>query len=253
MQQNPKSFSSVSSRAPMYGYSPKQSAAEGYTLADRQPSAPLLYVIDSLAQLPVSSHVLNLGCGDGVLEKLAGDKRPYGFVSFDIEASAIHKLNTTLRAYPQDDVAFVADMTKLDRLELPKNTPYTAAVSWRVLHGIHPQHYDTIMRQLYQWLEPGAHIYISVAADKDWKAKALGEQFSPSGVNDCSTVMFDAFGIHRTHPFPIHFFSQEELLELGQSNNFRPVSISEFHETSGFSHLKGYVSTYYFAEFVKDQ
>jgi len=231
----------------MYGYG---DSTNSYALANREPSEPLLDVIHYLNTLPQASRVLNLGCGDGMLERMAGSMRPYRFVSLDIEATAIKHLRNTLETYQQQDVAFIGDITKPETLE-NRGEPYAVAVSWRVLHGIHPKHYDKIISQIYHWLKPGGRLFLSVAADSDWKVTALGKNYNPSGVNDCSGVMFEAFGVERTHPFPIHFFSKDELSDLGKRHHFTPITVGEFHETSGFSHLRKYVSTYYFAEFIK--
>lgn len=238
----------------MYGYKTKDNEHSllEYSLRDRQPSDALLEVTAALDKLPQNARVVNLGCGDGSLELLAGNNRTYSFTSIDLEPTAIKTLTTFFQNHGhKDDVALVGDITELNEVQKFKSSsPFDASVSWRVLHGIDPIHYHAIMSVLHTHLKPGASFYISVASDQDWKVSALGQRYNPQGVNDCASVMFHDFGIERRNPFPVHFFSANELEELGKATGFKVDGISYFQESSGYTHLQDRLNTYVFARFI---
>lgn len=237
----------------MYGYrAPKHADNTSYHLVDRSISPILRVVISKIGALPTSTRVLDLGCGDGFLERHA-NHRKYAFTSIDIEPAAIEALQTTFKAdkINQQDQALIGDIVELGRINSITDKQYDAIISWRVLHGIEPSAYGDIFRNIYSLLKHGSSFYISVACDRDWKAKALGDQLNREGINDCTTVMFNNYGIERTTPFPVHFFTKDELMELGKIHGFRPKEMCHFQETSGYDHLKNKNNTYLFAEFVK--
>lgn len=235
----------------MYGYSTNDSPKQIiYNLVDRVPSVALRNVIDSLQHLPEDARVLNLGCGDGILESNTQD-RSYSFTSIDLEPAAIATLthNSDVQAVNSNDKAIIGNITQLDTIDELEGI-FDAAVSWRVLHGINPTHYISFFQQVRSLLKPGASFYISAACDQDWKATALADNFNPTGVNDCSGVMFRDFGFDRTHLFPVHFFNQQEIVQLGTNNGFELKVVDTFEEPSGYSHLKDKRNTYLFAHFV---
>ncbi len=237
----------------MYGYqndTAEQSPTD-YSLLDRSPSDILRSVVSELKHLPQNTTVLDLGCGDGNLELLAGSDRSYDFISIDLEPKAIETVQSVFKRQGRDgnDRAAVGDITHLDASYRAPST-FDAATSWRVLHGVHPENYTSILEDLHSSLKPGASFYIAVASDKDWKAAALGDAYDPAGVNDCSGVMFEAFGIERTVPFPVHFFSLEELRNLGETAGFELKSIEYFQEPSGYGHLQDQPNTYLYAHFI---
>ncbi|MDN5275011.1 MAG: hypothetical protein JWP06_912 [Candidatus Saccharibacteria bacterium] len=238
----------------MYGYKDDSSGSTkstDYSLLDRSPSETLLYVMDELDTLPTESRVLDLGCGDGTLEHHAGSNRNYSFTSIDLEPAAIDKLQETfLEQENGKDIALVGDITKLDQMTDIKDEKYDVVVSWRVLHGIAPEYYRDIFKNIHDLLKPNAKVFITVASSADWKAVALGDTYSPQGINDCSGIMFRNYGIERHTPFPVHFFSKEELQTIGEENGFTLKAVSTFEEPSGYAHLQDRLNTYIFAEFT---
>lgn len=237
----------------MYGYKANNhDTVLDYSLRNRPPSNVLSEVIEVLKNLPLDSNVMNLGCGDGSLELLAGANRKYNFTSIDLEPTAITSLQNVFKEqHHSGDIAMVGDITHLGNIkEVILHSPFTAGVSWRVLHGISPDYYSEIMKTLHSLLESGANLFLSVACDQDWKAEALGDSYDPDGVNDCAGVMFHDFDIQRDNPFPVHFFSKEELKDLGEANGFTLKAIRYFTETSGYSHLKDRENTYLYAHFI---
>ena len=235
----------------MYGYRSKDTDNRGvvYSLANRTPSNALRGVITQLDKLPQEASVLDLGCGDGVLETHI-DKRRYTFTSLDIEPAAIHTVQKIFTKSSSNDQTILGDITKLKIIPELRNKKFNVIVSWRVFHGISPEHYKDIFEQVHHLLKPGSSFFISVASNEDWKATALGNAYDPDGINDCSGVMFRDFGIDRTNPFPVHFFSPEELVQLGEDNGFVLKTISTFQEPSGYTHLKGKMNTYLYAHFI---
>jgi cyclopropane fatty-acyl-phospholipid synthase-like methyltransferase len=231
----------------MYGYESLNSPA--YSLAQREPSNALQDVAKKLSQLPRHARVLNLGCGDGVFEHLA-IHRDYNLTSIDIEPAAIKKLQELFKQSDNEDEALVGDITHLDTIPKFPDTQFNAVVSWRVLHGISPEYYNSIFQQIKNSTKPQSSFFISVASDEDWKAKALGQHYVVNGVNDCTGVMFKDYSINRTTPFPVHFFNESELLALGQKNGFTAASVKSFMEPSGYQHLRDKMNTYLLVEFI---
>lgn len=238
----------------MYGYKAlyRNNPSLQYRLFDRLPSQPLESLVTSLKKLPTSSRVLDLGCGDGILEYLAGADRNYRFTSLDLEPQAIERLeNIFLSHSKRGDEALVGDMTNIAQISAITSRRYKVCISWRVLHGISPNKYATIFSDVYNLLESGGSFIVSVASTKDWKRYALGNKYDPNGVNDCREVMFHDFGIPRTTPFPVHFFTLEELETLGEENGFEVTAHGYFKESSGYEHLNNKQNTYLFVRFSK--
>lgn len=235
---------------PMYGYGSVESR---YNLINRPLSPALKSVIQNLTQEPSIHDVLNLGCGDGILESNS-QNRTFNYTSIDLEPAAIHNLQNIFQYQKEDrkDEAIVGDITNLDLIpEL--DMEFDAAVSWRVLHGVQPICYDTFFQGIYNRLTPGSSFFISVASDQDWKAKALEYSYNAEGMNDCADVMFRNYDIERKSPFNIHFFTPHELEELGETNGFDVKEMELFQELSGYEHLKDKKNTYLFAHFTKQE
>jgi SAM-dependent methyltransferase len=238
----------------MYGYRDTKNVTVetlDYSLLGRAPSQSLLYVVNQLERLPENSHVLDLGCGEGILEYHTDPARLYDFTAVDIEPAAIDTLETIFAKQGHtQDMAVIGDILDLGEMPEIKNKRYDAVISWRVLHGISPDYHPDIFKHIHGLLKPGSSLFITVASNKDWKARALGNSYTPQGVNDCSGIMFRDYGIERFTPFPVHFFSQQELISLGQKTGFSPVATHLFQEPSGYTHLQGKENTYLFVEFT---
>lgn len=238
----------------MYGYKANTGEETEYSLANRDLSQPLTDIISSLNSLPQESAVLDLGCGDGVIERHTRTTRRYSFTSIDLEPTAIQSLQNLFAqdARNPNDTALVGSITDLTSLPEIQDKTFAAAIAWRVLHGIAPTHYAHIFQSVHALLKPDASFFVSVAANTDWKAAALGDAYDPAGVNDCSSVMFDAYGIARSVPFPVHFFSLDELTALGEENGFTVGAVHEFQEQSGYEHIQreGKMNSYLFVEFI---
>jgi SAM-dependent methyltransferase len=237
----------------MYGYKEAKISTElAYNLVNRPASETLLDVITAIQQLPNIGRVLDLGCGDGVLEKNTDSARRYAFTSIDIEPAAICTLKIMFDSLGhKHDTALVGDITKLNDIPTLQDTSFHAVVSWRVLHGISPEHYGAIFQNIHQMLKLGSPFFISVACSDDWKARALKDSYTAEGVNDCADVMFRNYNLERSNPFPVHFFSAEELTTLGKQHNFELETLSYFTEPSGYKHLKDRKNSYIFAKFTK--
>jgi SAM-dependent methyltransferase len=233
---------------PMYGYGATESR---YNLVDRSLSPTLLNVIRNLSNEPSVHDVLNLGCGDGILELNSSD-RTFNYTSVDIEPAAVQKLQGIFQEQKnnQHNHAIIGDVTNL-KLIPELNREFDAVVSWRVLHGIQPDLYSNFFRDVYNRLAFDSSFFISVACDQDWKAKALHNDYDSEGMNDCADVMFRDFGIERDNPFKVHFFSASELEELGINNGFAVKEMEFFQEPSGYEHLHDKRNTYIFAHFTK--
>lgn len=237
----------------VYGYGAISSATKKapYSLVDRQLSNKLTAVINKLDTLPTGSRVLNLGCGDGVLERHTKSTRRYNFTSIDLEPAAIHTIQTIFRdTKKMSDQAIVGDITDIESIKAIRQQHYNAVVSWRVLHGIHPVNYTTIFKSVRNRIAKNSSFFVAVACDQDWKAKALDEKLSLSGVNDCAPVMFDKYGIERQNAFPVHFFTAQEIIALGNATGFEAVTVDLFEEPSGYQHLKDKKNSYLFVEFI---
>jgi cyclopropane fatty-acyl-phospholipid synthase-like methyltransferase len=225
-----------------YGY---QTSHESYTLSQRHVSSNLATVIRELIELEEDDRVLDLGCGDGILERNMAQNRSFSFDSIDIDSYAVSKLQPFMKP---GDTAYTADITKLSHLYSPFK--YSAVVSWRVLHGIHPEYYHDIFKQVYTLLQPHAVFYVAVACSEDWKMHAL-DQVDIKGMNDCKEIMFTRYGIPRSEPFNVHFFNQSELVDLGHRNGFICEYTNVFTEPSGYNHLKNKENSYLFAKFIR--
>lgn len=233
---------------PMYGYGSTESR---YNLINRSLSPALKNVVQSLIQKPSVHNVLNLGCGDGILESNS-QGRTFNYTSVDLEPAAIQNLQNIFQHQKEapNDQAIVGDITNLDLIpELDRK--FDAAVSWRVLHGVQPIFYNALFQSIYDRLTPGSSFLVSVASDQDWKAEALESSYNPEGMNDCADVMFRNYAIERTNPFNVHFFTPRELKELGETNGFDIKEMELFQESSGYKHLENKQNTYLFAHFTK--
>ena len=238
----------------MYGYTTphKTTAPLRYKLFDRLPSRTLESLVSSIKTLPPKSRVLDLGCGDGILEYLAGAERDYRFTSLDLEPEAIARVEKIFLSHGhRGDEALVGDITSIDQIPGITNKHYAVCISWRVLHGIAPSKYDLTFSSIYDLLEPNGSFIISVASDKDWKRYALKDNYDPAGVNDCKDIMFRDFEIDRATPFPVHFFTLEELEQLGTSHGFEVLDHGYFQESSGYEHLSNKQNTYLYMRFCK--
>jgi cyclopropane fatty-acyl-phospholipid synthase-like methyltransferase len=234
----------------MYGYqSSKKDQIAPYNLANRTASEALLSVVTELSTLSNDANVLDLGCGDGVINTHAVS-RHYNLTAIDIEPAAINTLSDLFERTATNDQAIVGDLIELDKIDALDRTTFDAAVSWRVLHGIDPTSYDNFLRQTHNLLKTGASFYFSVACDQDWKAQSLGDSYNPEGINDCVNVMFRNFNIPRSRPFPVHFFTKDEIYSLSERNGFTLKSITNFQEASGYRHLQDKKNTYLFAHLI---
>lgn len=227
-------------------------AEPSYKLANRSLSDKLSTVIANLDSLPSGSAVLNLGSGDGVLERHVSKNRKYTFTSIDLEPAAIHTIKTIFNDASKDldDQAVVGDITDIESIPIISNQHYDAAISWRVLHGIDPIHYLNIFKSVHSKISKGSPFFAAVACDRDWKAEALGESLNLSGVNNCTPIMFRPYGIGRETAFPVHFFTPKEIISLGDATGFNAVTVDYFEEPSGYSHLKDKKNTYLFVKFI---
>lgn len=239
---------------PMYGYCDYQheDTLSMYKLLTRKTTSPLHDVIEKMSKLPVGSVTLNLGCGDGNFELKSGSDRNYQFVSVDIEPAAIKSVSDVFyhQGRTQKDVGVIGNIANLQDIEGVCDTRFDAVILWRVLHGVPVSNHMAIVEQIKNVLKKGGDAYIAVASEKDWKAKALGSNYVKEGVNDCRNVMFDAFGVERTTPFSVHFFSENEIVGLFEDNGFKLVESKLFQDSSGYPHLQHLQNTYVYAHFT---
>lgn len=231
-----------------YGYRPN--TENTYTLHTRPISPQLKVVIDDLMRLQ-SGNVLNLGCGDGILERFLPVDRKFNLVSVDRDPYAISTLQTILESQKRDihDTALVDDITQLHSLA-SDNRQFERAVSWRVLHGIDPQYYRPLLQKVRDKLVRGGTFHFSAASEEDWKAEKLKalHTFNAKGMNNCKEIMFDDHGINREDDFYIHFITLEEMKELAEETQFKITSHNYFQEPSGYNHLRQHQNSYIYIQ-----
>ncbi len=236
-----------------------------YRLKDRGASTVLQDRVHApLADLRAGTRVVNLGCGDGNFEANIPLGRRYSMVSIDQDPSAVASVKDIFEkrrnGNGHHDIALVGDVTRLvDVVSLPIGS-VDAAVAWRVVHALPDALHEPVFNQVSQVLRPGGSFYLAVLSDEDWKREELeaAGQYKPNQVNECLDVMrFDKAGIPKDS-WPLYFFSEEKILELGEKAGLVPQGeVVSFREATGFAHLAQDPDrsdvTYRFVEFQKPE
>jgi len=130
------------------------------------------YLEEFAALLPRGAHVLDLGCGAGILSRCLLDR---GCAVTGVDASTVQLRFARVRC-PE------AEFITADMLELSLTTRYQGLVAWDSVFHIPRGRHLTLFCRMHGWLEDGAPMLLSLGGSEDeFTAPMFGVDFFYSG------------------------------------------------------------------------
>ncbi len=130
------------------------------------------YIEDFAALLPPDAHVLDLGCGPGIVSRCLLDR---GYAVTGVDASTA-QLRFAGALCPE------AEFITADMLDLELSTRYHGLVAWDSVFHIPRARHRTLFCSMHRWLDPGAPMLLSLGGTEDeFTAPMFGVDFFYSG------------------------------------------------------------------------
>jgi cyclopropane fatty-acyl-phospholipid synthase-like methyltransferase len=130
------------------------------------------YIDDFAALLTPGAHVLDLGCGAGIISRCVLDR---GCAVTGVDASAI-QLRSARALCPE------AEFIMADMLDLELTTRYQGLVAWDSVFHIPRARHRELFFSMHRWLEEGAPVLLSLGGTEDeFTAPTFGVDFFYSG------------------------------------------------------------------------